>query len=117
MQKQMMVLIVWLILNGKVERAVEILSAQFDVSVPKIRVGLPKGRKNKALGCYAARDGTISVLDSDTLKDPFVILHEFYHHLRTTADRRHKGTEKFADKFALEFVEAYKSTTNESGNY
>ena len=87
LQKQMMVLIVWLILNGKVERAVEFLSAQFDVSVPKTRVGLPKGRKNKALGCYSARDRTISVLDSDTLKDPFVILHEFHHHLRTAADR------------------------------
>ena len=112
-----MVLIVWLILNGKVERAVEFLSAQFDVSVPKTRVGLPKGRKNKALGCYSARDRTISVLDSDTLKDPFVILHEFHHHPRTAADRRHKGTEKFADKFASKFVEAYKSMANESGNY
>lgn len=117
MQKQLMVLIVWLILNGKVERAVEIMSAQFAVNVPKIRVGLPKGRKNKALGCYSAKDRTISVLDSDTLKDPFVILHEFYHHLRTTPDRRHKGTEKLADKFALEFIAAYKSMANESGNY
>ena len=117
MQKQMMVLIVWLILNGKVERAVEILSAQFAVSVPKMRVGLPKGRKNKASGCYTVRDRTISVLDSDTLKEPFVVLHEFYHHLRTTADRKHKGTEKFADKFALEFIAAYKSMANESGNY
>ncbi len=112
-----MVLIVWLILDGKVERAVEFLSAQFGVSVPKMRVGLPKGRKNKVLGCYSARDSTISVLDSDTLKDPFVILHEFYHHLRTAADKRHKGTEKFADKFAVEFIAAYKSLASESGNY
>jgi hypothetical protein len=51
----------------------------------------------------------ISVLDSDTLSAPFIILHEFYHHMRSFADANHKGTEKYANKFAKEFIEAYKS--------
>jgi hypothetical protein len=30
-----------------------------------------------ALGCFSGKEWAISVLESDTLKDPFVILHEF----------------------------------------
>ena len=59
----------------------------------------------------------ISVRNSDTLKDPFVVLHEFYHHLRTMGDTKHRGTEKYADAFAREFVEAYRSMAiQETGN-
>ena len=109
--------IVWLILNGKVEKAIELLAEHYRVDVPKIKVGLPKGRKKKILGCYNAKKGTIFVLNSDTLKEPFIILHEFYHHLRTTLDTKHKGTEKYADEFAKDFIQAYKSTVAEfSGN-
>ena len=111
------VLIVSLILNGKVEKALEMLAEHYSVSVPKIKVGLPKGRRKKALGCYNARKGTIFVLNSDTLREPFIILHEFYHHLRTALDTKHKGTEKYADEFAKDFIQAYKSTATEvSGN-
>ena len=109
MQKRMMSLVVWLILNGEAERALGLLSEQFNVRVPSIRVGLPKGRRSTALGCYSSRDRTISVLNSDALKEPFIIIHEFYHHLRTSADARHKGTEKYADEFARGFIEAYES--------
>jgi hypothetical protein len=35
------------------------------------------------------------------------MLHEFYHHLRYYAGH-HRGTEKKADKFALDFIAAYK---------
>ncbi len=110
-------LVVWLILNGKVEKALELLAEHYSVDVPKIEVGLPKGRKKKALGCYNAKKGTISVSNSDTLKEPFIILHEFYHHLRTALDTKHKGTEKYADKFAKDFIQTYKSKAAEfSGN-
>jgi hypothetical protein len=71
-------------------------------------VGLPKGHKIKASGCYTAKNETISVLNSDALANPFVIVHEFYHHLRSKAvDKMHRGTEKNADKFALEFLHEY----------
>jgi len=101
--------IVYLILNGKTEKALEALAKHYSVEVPKLKVGLPKGRKRKVLGCYSAKNKTISVLNSDTLKEPFIILHEFYHHLRTALDAKHRGTEKYADEFAKEFIRAYKT--------
>ena len=112
MELKFKAIVVWLILNGKVEEALEILAQKNGVTVPIIEVGLPKGRRTKALGCYNGNRRTISVLNSDTLKDPFVILHEFYHHLRTSVDAKHKGTEKYADTFAKEFIQAYRSDGN-----
>ncbi len=101
-------LIVWLILNGKPEEAVERLAKHYQVAVPALKVGLPKKHKMKAYGCYSAKNQTISVLNSDVLVNPFVILHEFYHHLRSKAvDRVHRGTEGNADKFALDYIAAY----------
>jgi Zn-dependent peptidase ImmA (M78 family) len=109
--------IVWLILDGKVEKALEILAKKHGVRVPSIEVGLPKKNKRKALGCYNGKNMTISVLNSDTLKDPFVILHEFYHHLRTTSDAKHRGTEKYANSFAEEYLTAYRTLAiQETGN-
>jgi len=102
-------IVVWLILNGKTEEALEMLSKNYKVNVPELKVGLPKGHKIKAFGCYTNKNQTISVQNSDVLANPFVIIHEFYHHLRSKgADRTHKGTEKNADKFAIDFIEAYK---------
>jgi Zn-dependent peptidase ImmA (M78 family) len=101
-------LVVQLILNGKVEKALELLARHYKVDLPKIRVGLPKGRRANVFGCYAARNQTIYVLNSEVLKDPFVVLHEFYHHLRTGVNNKHKGTEKLANRFAKEFIEAYR---------
>ena len=103
-------LVVWLILNGKPEEALVLLAKNYKVNVPELKVGLPKGHKIRAFGCYTAKNQAISVLNSDVLVNPFVILHEFYHHLRSkAADRIHRGTEKNADKFASEFIEAYKA--------
>lgn len=101
--------VVWLILNGRVEEALELLAKHFGVDVPKIRVGLPKGRRKNVFGCYVANKETICVLNSDTLKEPFVVLHEFYHHLRTVRGVKHKGTERYANEFAREFIQSYKS--------
>ncbi len=100
--------IVWLILNVKTEEALILLAKNYKVNVPTLKVGLPKGHKIKAFGCYTAKNETISVLNSDILANPFVIIHEFYHHLRSKAvDKLHRGTEKNADKFALEFLREY----------
>jgi hypothetical protein len=102
-------LIVQLILEGKTEDAIAMLSNNYGVRTPKLTVGLPKGHKIKAYGCYTAKTETIAVLNSDVLANPFVILHEFYHHLRSKGvDKFHRGTEKNADKFALEFIQAFK---------
>ena len=99
---------VWLILNGKTEEALELLAKHYKVAVPTLKVGLPKGHKITAYGCYSAKDQTISVQNSDIFANPFVILHEFYHHLRSKAvDRMHRGTEGNADKWALDFIREY----------
>ena len=103
--------IVQLVLNGKIEEALEHLSEHYSVGLPRIRVGLPNRHRKNTLGCYTAKNQTISVLNSDTLKDPAVVLHEFYHHLRTSVDKKHRGTEKYANQFAKEFVEAYMSSS------
>jgi len=104
--------IVQLILNQETEDALNILAKHHKVSVPKLKVGLPKGHKNKILGCYSPRNQTISLLNSDVMGNPFVILHEFYHHARTSIDKKHKGTERNADKFANEFIKEYKAALN-----
>jgi hypothetical protein len=103
--------VVWLILNGKTEKALELLAEHHDVEVPNIKVGLPKAHKKNTLGCYSSKDGTISVFNSDAMKEPFIILHEFYHHLRTSVDLKHKGTEKNANEFAKGYIQAYRSMT------
>jgi hypothetical protein len=102
--------VVWLILNGQTEQALELLAKEYQVTVPALKVGLPKGHKTTAYGCYTAKTQTIALLNSDILVNPFVVLHEFYHHIRSKAvDRVHRGTEGNADKFALGFITEYQA--------
>jgi hypothetical protein len=49
----------------------------------------------------------IYVASSEGLTDPFLILHEFYHHLRSVSGR-HLGTERYANRFAREYIEEYR---------
>ncbi len=102
--------VVWLILNKQTEEALELLAKNFGLNVPKLKIGLPKAHRNNVYGCYTNQTETISLLNSDMLGNPFVILHEFYHHLRSKAvDKQHRGTEKNADKFAADFIAAYEA--------
>jgi Zn-dependent peptidase ImmA (M78 family) len=111
-------MVVWLILNGKTEEALELLAKNYNVNVPNLKVGLPKKHKTKAYGCYTAKNQTISVHNSDVLANPFVILHEFYHHLRSKGvDRMHRGTEGNADKFALNFLVLYQLSAKKVQDY
>jgi len=102
--------IVALIIDKQTEKALELLAKHYAVETPKLKVGLPKGHRNNVYGTYTAKSATISVLNSDILGNPFVILHEFYHHLRSKAvDKMHRGTEKNADKYATEFIREYQA--------
>ena len=94
-----------LILGGRPEEALKVLSDYFKVETPRIEVGMPK-RHTGSAGCYIASKATIYVAGRERLFDPRIILHEFYHHLRTRGGR-HRGTEKHADKFVREFIAAY----------
>jgi hypothetical protein len=110
--------VVWLIINGQTEEALTLLSSHFQVTTPKLKVGLPKKHKIKAYGCYTAKNQTISVQNSDVLINPFVVLHEFYHHLRSKGvDRIHRGTEGNADKFALDFLIHYQLTAKKTQDH
>jgi len=84
------------------EAAVDELSAHYHIERPALRVGLPKGEK-KALGCYVHRDKTIYISSHEYLFDPYVVIHEFYHHLRSVLGK-HRGTERHAKEFAIAFL-------------
>jgi len=104
--------VVQLILAKKVEEALEALSEHYRVAVPRLRVGIPKRSGGKA-GCYVSATKTIHVASEERLYDPFVILHEFYHHLRTQGGK-HRGTEKHANKFTQEYITAYQNVYRHS---
>lgn len=109
-QPNFKIVIVHLILNKQTEEALELLAENYNVEIPNLKVGLPKGHTRNAYGTYSAKNQTICVLDSDVFGNPFVILHEFYHHLRSkNVDMQHKGTEKNADRFAVEFIQEYQA--------
>lgn len=97
--------IVHLILSKKPDEALECLSDHYNIETPKLKVGMPKAH-GKATGCYVSSSKTIFLSDGENLYNPYLILHEFYHHLRTD-NGKHRGTEKLADKYAEEFVQAY----------
>ena len=90
------------------EGALALLSHHYNVEAPELKVGMPKG-KSKDMGCYVGKAKTIHVANGEFLFDPHLILHEFYHHLRTHGGK-HLGTEKHADKFAIDFIRAYSLT-------
>ena len=93
-----------LVFDGRAEEALRLLASYYGVPVPALRVGLPRGCR-RALGCYVASRRTIYVRSSAEYRDPFVVLHEFYHHLRRRLGR-HRGTERHADEYALEALRA-----------
>ncbi|MEM2249376.1 MAG: hypothetical protein QXP16_01620 [Candidatus Bathyarchaeia archaeon] len=102
--------LVQLIITGQVDEALSMLSRHYGVDSPHLKVGMPKGHSGKA-GCYVPKTETIHIINHEKIRDPFIILHEFYHHLRTFGGK-HKGTEKNADKFAKDFIEAYRNFAN-----
>lgn len=69
-----------------------------------------KGRSKGVQAVYSAKKMEILAANRNFLYDPFTILHEFYHHLRYFA-AVHRGTEKYADRFALDYVRAYRNVT------
>ena len=94
------------IIDGKVESALRLLSDYYGVPQPELRVGTVK-RHRKVLACYVKGEKRIYVSKSDLLTNPFLILHEFYHHLR--ASQVVKGqVDRRADLFALHFLRDFK---------
>lgn len=97
-------------IDKKPEDALELLSTHYRVQKPLLRIGLPKGEK-RALGCYSQRDKTIYISREEYLYDAYVLIHEFYHHLRHVGGK-HRGTERHARDFALGFLHTNSSIIN-----
>jgi Zn-dependent peptidase ImmA (M78 family) len=99
--------VVQMILMKENLEAIKALSHHYSVDIPILKVGMPK-KYSKKIGCYVSKTKTIHFMNRESLNNPFVILHEFYHHLRTRG-KKHRGSEKYANKFAEEFIEAFKT--------
>jgi hypothetical protein len=94
------------ILNKDTEKALQMLSEHYRLDVPRLRVGVTKGRSKGVRAVYVSNRKEIIAARMEYMYDPFTMLHEFYHHLRSSSGV-HKGTEKNADKFAQDFIGAY----------
>jgi hypothetical protein len=90
------------------------LSKWYKVREPRLGVGVFEGRTKGVAAVYSHGRKEILAANREYLYDPFVIVHEFYHHLRSVGGR-HRGTEKDADRFAAGFIEAYKRKVKEAG--
>ena len=99
------------ILDSNPELALATLSSHFNVEEPTIRVGVVKRHSRDVRAVYTPRKKEILASKREYLYDPFTVLHEFYHHLRSFGDE-HRGTERHADNFALDFIRAYNTVVS-----
>lgn len=99
--------VVALILDSRPEDAISLLCRWYKVRLPRLGVGVFEGKTKGVAAVYSVQRREILAAKREYLYNPFVIIHEFYHHLRSTSGH-HRGTEKQADKFALEFIAAYR---------
>jgi hypothetical protein len=106
-EDEMKARVVALILDSKPEAALVVLSRWYKVSEPKLGVGVVEGKTKGVAAVYSQKRKEILAARREFLYDPFVMIHEFYHHLRSISGH-HKGTEQQADKFALEYIAAYR---------
>ena len=98
--------IVALILDKKTELALEKLSELYKVDTPEIVVGTIKKKRRTVYAVYVVQEKKIYALNSDIFYNPFIILHEYYHHIRSKQGT-HRGSEKHADLYAQDFVNSY----------
>ena len=99
--------IVHMILNRDTEEALKKLSKIYNVTPPEIVVGTIKGKRRTVYAVYVQKERRIYVINSDVFYNPFIVLHEFYHHIRTRAGV-HRGSEKHANMYAKSFIDSYK---------
>lgn len=97
--------VVYLILNGKVDEALTILSEYYDVEKPKVKIKRVK-KYSRVPAVYSLKRKTIYIQSGNYYNNLYIILHEFYHHLRNYGGK-HRGTEKNANKFAESYINAY----------
>ena len=106
LDEESMAKIVYKILNRDTEQALSDLSDLYNIRAPEIVVGTIKGKRKTVYAVYVQNENRIYALNSDIFYNPFVVLHEFYHHLRSRGGV-HRGSEKNANMYAKRFIEAY----------
>ncbi|HET7644384.1 MAG TPA: hypothetical protein VFK40_12820 [Nitrososphaeraceae archaeon] len=104
--------VVHLILNKKTEEALQSLSKIYRISPPEITVGTIKGKRRTVYAVYVQKESKIYCINSDIFYNPFIVLHEFYHHIRTNGGI-HRGSEKYANTYARNFIDSYKKIINQ----
>jgi hypothetical protein len=95
-----------MILNKKTEEALQQLSIFYNKTPPDIVVGTVKGKRKTVYAVYVQKESKIYATTSDIFYNPFIVLHEFYHHIRTKGGI-HRGSEKNANMYAKSFIDAY----------
>jgi len=113
-EDQMKASVVALILDSKTEEAIHLLSHWYRVSVPRLGIGVVEGKTKGVAAVYSQKRKEILAARREFMYDPFVMIHEFYHHLRSVSGH-HRGTEKQADRFALDFIDAYRRVATSRG--
>jgi len=113
-EDQMKASVVALILDSKTEEAIRVLSRWYRVSVPRLGIGVVAGKTKGVAAVYSQNRKEIMAARREFMYDPFVMIHEFYHHLRSVSGH-HRGTEKQADRFALDFIDAYRRAGGSRG--
>ena len=98
--------VVQMILDKKTEEALHSLSAHYKVNPPQIVVGTIKGKRRTVYAVYVQRERKIYCINSDIFYNPFIVLHEFYHHIRRTGGI-HIGSEKYANRYAKYLIYSY----------
>ena len=106
LDEKSMARIVRKILNKDTEQALSDLSSLYNIRPPEIVVGTIKGKRKTVYAVYVQNENRIYAMNSDIFYNPFVILHEFYHHLRSRGGV-HRGSEKNANMYAKRFIDAY----------
>ena len=107
-EEEMKATVVALIVDMKPEEAIDLLSKWYHVRRPRLGVGVFEGRTKGVAAVYSVGRKEILAANREYLYNPFVIVHEFYHHLRSSGGR-HRGTEKEADRFAEGFITSYRT--------
>ncbi len=98
--------IVALILDKKTEIALENLSELYKIDTPEIVVGTIKKKRRTVYAVYVVQEKKIYALNSEIFYNPFVVLHEYYHHIRSKQGT-HRGSEKRANMYAQDFIDSY----------
>lgn len=107
--------VVYMILNKKTEEALHKLSIFYNIAPPEIVVGTIRGKRRTVYAVYVQKERRIYATNSDIFYNPFIVLHEFYHHMRTKGGV-HRGSEKHANMYAKSFIDSYNKIIEHNNN-